>query len=211
MATSAGVWMFAASCAVSLLYAHFGYVVAGRASRASGAACLIVGVVCAALIAWAMDSPDAMNRVRMLAYPLLMLPAGAATLALLRHAPTLPRRSLWLLAGTGLVLFGSGVHDYLVQTGRLPDTHDYAFVWTAPLLALAYSLVLGGRLVRVLREAETGRQVLERRVAERTASLAEANAAKSRFLAAASHDLRQPLVSIGLLVGLLRDQITAPA
>jgi signal transduction histidine kinase len=34
-----------------------------------------------------------------------------------------------------------------------------------------------------------------------------ANAAKTRFLAAASHDLRQPLEAIGLLVSLVREQV----
>lgn len=34
-----------------------------------------------------------------------------------------------------------------------------------------------------------------------------ANAAKTRFLATASHDLRQPMHSIGLLVGVLRDRL----
>lgn len=55
---------------------------------------------------------------------------------------------------------------------------------------------------------------LERRVAERTAELAmrrqeadAANAAKTRFLAAASHDLRQPMHAISLLVGLLHDRV----
>jgi CheY-like chemotaxis protein len=44
---------------------------------------------------------------------------------------------------------------------------------------------------------------LESRVAERTQALDQANQAQTRFLAAASHDLRQPVVAIGLLVGLL--------
>ena len=209
--TLGSVGMFAAACTVVLLYAHFCLVVAGRASRASGAVFLGIGAVCAVLCFWALGSPDETHRIRVLAYPLLMLPGAVGTMALFQHASRQPLRQLWLLAGTGLVLFGSGVHDYLLQTGRMPHTHDYAFVWTAPLLSLAYGLLLGRRVVGALREAETGRQVLERRVAERTASLAEANAAKSRFLASASHDLRQPLVSIGLLVGLLRQQITAPA
>jgi signal transduction histidine kinase/CheY-like chemotaxis protein len=40
---------------------------------------------------------------------------------------------------------------------------------------------------------------LERRIAERTRDLEAANQAKSRFLAAASHDLRQPIHALGLL------------
>ena len=55
---------------------------------------------------------------------------------------------------------------------------------------------------------------LERRVADATAELAQkqveaerANEAKTRFLAAASHDLRQPLHAIGLYVATLEDQV----
>jgi signal transduction histidine kinase/CheY-like chemotaxis protein len=56
---------------------------------------------------------------------------------------------------------------------------------------------------------------LERRVRERTAEMDRARTAaenanrdKSRFLAAASHDLRQPLNAISLLVGSLQGEIT---
>ena len=45
---------------------------------------------------------------------------------------------------------------------------------------------------------------LERRIAERTHDLETANLAKSRFLAAASHDLRQPIHALSLLAGQLR-------
>ncbi len=45
---------------------------------------------------------------------------------------------------------------------------------------------------------------LEHRVAERTRELAAANEAKSHFIAAASHDLRQPVHALGLFVGQLR-------
>jgi signal transduction histidine kinase/CheY-like chemotaxis protein len=44
---------------------------------------------------------------------------------------------------------------------------------------------------------------LERRIAERTRDLEAANQAKSRFLAAASHDLRQPIHALSLLAAQL--------
>ena len=44
---------------------------------------------------------------------------------------------------------------------------------------------------------------LERRIAERTRDLQAANQAKSRFLAAASHDLRQPIHALSLLAAQL--------
>jgi HAMP domain-containing protein len=44
---------------------------------------------------------------------------------------------------------------------------------------------------------------LERKVAERTRELEEANLAKTRFLVVASHDLRQPLHALGMFIGQL--------
>ena len=44
---------------------------------------------------------------------------------------------------------------------------------------------------------------LERKVAERTKELEQANFAKTRFLAVASHDLRQPLHALGMFIGQL--------
>jgi signal transduction histidine kinase/CheY-like chemotaxis protein len=46
---------------------------------------------------------------------------------------------------------------------------------------------------------------LETKIADRTEQLAAANQAKSRFLAAASHDLRQPVHALGLYIAQLKD------
>ena len=48
---------------------------------------------------------------------------------------------------------------------------------------------------------------LMRALADERKGAVEANAAKTRFLAAASHDLRQPMHTIGLLVDILRERL----
>ena len=50
---------------------------------------------------------------------------------------------------------------------------------------------------------------LEQRIGERTRELELASTAKSRFLAAASHDLRQPMHALGLFVARLRETVHA--
>jgi len=56
-----------------------------------------------------------------------------------------------------------------------------------------------------LRESYAG---LEQKVEARTRELVAANQAKSRFLAAASHDLRQPMHALGLFVAQLNARVT---
>ena len=58
------------------------------------------------------------------------------------------------------------------------------------------------RAARRLRESQAG---LEQKVAERTVQLEDANRAKVRFIAAASHDLRQPVHALGLFAAQLAD------
>jgi two-component system, sensor histidine kinase len=60
------------------------------------------------------------------------------------------------------------------------------------------------------REIELLNVELEKRIAERTADLRAANEAKSRFLAAASHDLRQPLQMLSLLQAALAVTVREP-
>jgi signal transduction histidine kinase/CheY-like chemotaxis protein len=68
---------------------------------------------------------------------------------------------------------------------------------------------LGRQFNTMAGELERSYATLERKVDERTQALTEANRAKSRFLAAASHDLRQPLHALNLLVAQLRAEPTA--
>ena len=72
---------------------------------------------------------------------------------------------------------------------------------TVPSLLLSADVEVRKKAEESLRRAQIE---LERKVAERTQELELANAAKSRFLAMASHDLRQPLHALGLFVAQLR-------
>lgn len=78
-------------------------------------------------------------------------------------------------------------------------------------LCIAAAILLLTMLLRVQREMTARAQVV-RQLDELNATLAEATASKTRFLSAASHDLRQPLHSLSLLNAALRgQQLSAPA
>jgi signal transduction histidine kinase/CheY-like chemotaxis protein len=85
--------------------------------------------------------------------------------------------------------------------GRWHDRVDVATGDELQALAGAFD-----RMADRLRESHEG---LEATIAERTRELAEANQAKSRFLAAASHDLRQPIHALGLFLAQAREAPTA--
>lgn len=77
---------------------------------------------------------------------------------------------------------------------------------TVPSLLLSADVEVRKKAEESLRRAQVD---LEHKVAERTQELELANAAKSRFLAMASHDLRQPLHALGLFVAQLRTPLNS--
>jgi signal transduction histidine kinase/CheY-like chemotaxis protein len=68
---------------------------------------------------------------------------------------------------------------------------------------------LGQQFNRMAARLQDSYANLERKVEERTRQLALANEAKTRFFAAAGHDLRQPLHAMGLFVAQLRSRMGA--
>jgi signal transduction histidine kinase len=68
---------------------------------------------------------------------------------------------------------------------------------------------LGNQFNSMAAQLQDSHATLEGKVEERTQQLKLANLAKSRFLAAASHDLRQPLHALGLFVAQLRSDMSA--
>ncbi len=102
----------------------------------------------------------------------------ALSIALARHM-TAPIRALQL----GAARIGEGKLDerVTINTGDELETLANEF----------------NTMAQRLHDARTG---LERKIEDRTQALAQANSAKSRFLAVASHDLRQPVHALGLYV-----------
>lgn len=139
-------------------------------------------------------------------YPLLLATVAPGVWLIVAR----PREGRWLAAlGVGAMVVGA-LHDYAYQAaGWLPITDTFWMPYLMPATLGTVALLLVRRMVYALGEVETLNTELEARVAARTHQLERANAAKTHFLAAASHDLRQPLVTIGLLVGLAREKASA--
>ena len=95
------------------------------------------------------------------------------------------------------MVLGAGVHDYFYQQGHTSVMDAYWLPYAVPVALVAFAGVLVRRIVGALHQVEELNQTLEHRVRERTHELQVANQAKTRFLAAASHDLRQPVHASG--------------
>lgn len=147
-----------------------------------------------------------LQELRHLVYPPMLLACTPALWLCMRRAQAQPAWSAGLQVAGVLGMLGAAVHDYALQTaGWLPITDSFWMPFAMPMAIAAMGWVLMRRLVDAMGEVEALSTKLEARVAERTHELEIANAAKTRFLASASHDLRQPLVTIGLLVGMARE------
>lgn len=115
-----------------------------------------------------------------------------------------------LMAATTLTFMALGARDGMLLNSQLPYEAYYLshYIGVLMLVSTVWGLVAG--LVAARQGVERLNVDLERRVAQRTEALQAANTSKTRFLAAASHDLRQPVVAIGLLIGLVRERVSAP-
>ena len=153
---------------------------------------------------------DALHNARAWLYPWLNVLTLPALWLIVQRAHE--RRSAidFVLVGALAVVIGCGAHDYLYQQGYTSIMDAYWMPYAVPLVLAVFSTALLQRLVAALADVERMNTSLEGRVAQRTRELHDAIALKDRFLAVASHDLRQPLLSIGLLGSVLRDRVTDP-
>ena len=144
--------------------------------------------------------------LRVWVYPIMLAMVLPSLWLIISGARTKRRLHQATLTLTTLLIFGAAVHDYLFLRGLTSVMDRYWMPFASPLALLIFAWAVLLRLVGALAAIETQAGELEVKVTERTRELEVANAAKTRFLAAASHDLRQPVVSIGLLTELLREQ-----
>ena len=152
-------------------------------------------------LGWAVEDVRARTDIVML---MLGLPT---TWILLQAMRTEGWRTIFTFASICLPMTVAGFHDH-IYVRLLGD--PMAPFWAPlglPFAIPGIYLVIAERAANVIRQLESSNQTLEARVQERTSALVAANSAKGDFLAAASHDLRQPMVAIGLIVGLLKDRI----
>ena len=108
-----------------------------------------------------------------------------------------------LLLARRMVVPIRALHDGAVKIGHGDLTQRIAIKTGDELEAL------GDQFNMMAARLQESYATLERKVEERTRQLELANLAKSRFLAAASHDLRQPLHALGLFVAQLYGRMRA--
>jgi len=203
-------WLFFATHAITtyyhvmfgLSYANIPYERLIWPLRAIGFGVPVLGLM-------AMGTPY-LDVLRMITYPLMMLGGILIVVKIVQHAWTRHwMEAVAMTLGPVGTLVSMG-HDYLFLTPLLAVTDLYWTPYFSPIIFLGFALTLMRKFVEAMNLAERLNVTLEERVAERTRALEAANQSKTRFLAAASHDLRQPTAAIGLLTSLLRQQATTP-
>ncbi len=152
---------------------------------------------------------NSLDLLRLIAYPVMMLCGVLVVIKVVQKALRQHWQEATAMSLGPIATLVSVAHDYLFLTSVLPVTDLYWTPYTTPIIFMGYAVTLMRNFVDNMIVAERMNITLEERVAERTLALESANQSKTRFLAAASHDLRQPTAAIGLLVSLLRQQPSA--
>ncbi|MCH8542259.1 MAG: hybrid sensor histidine kinase/response regulator [Alcanivorax sp.] len=204
-------WFFFSVNAVTpLLLALFSMLFSGQQRAAYLAIVILVALFLPAVAAISLLTGH-MDLVRLVGYPIIIATSVPAIWLMLDEANRRGSYTLWALGiSLGFTVIAA-IHDYLLSRGMMPVRDVYWLGYALPMVFLSYGAHLIGHLVRATNQVEELNLSLEKRVQDRTRKLEAANTAKTRFLASASHDLRQPIHTVSLLVGLLRDKASEPA
>jgi len=155
---------------------------------------------------------------------LVLVFVGIALTAIFRYAMRARDTKGVLLLVAGAICVGFAAYDYTMSLVSLTLRPAYLTTYAGAVLVLLTAWMLLDRYQQAYSAYRELNVDLERRVQAASAELqlrleqtqaareqAElANVAKSRFFAAASHDLRQPLHSLGLFTSALDAHLTSP-
>jgi signal transduction histidine kinase/ActR/RegA family two-component response regulator len=155
---------------------------------------------------------------------IVLLFIGAALLGILRFALRSRDTKGMLLLAAGTLCVGGAVYDYLRSLAGEDLQAVYVTTYAGLVLVLLAAWMLLDRYQQAYRAYRDLNAELEQRVQAANAELQlrleqtqaareqaeQASIAKSRFFAAASHDLRQPLHSLGLFTSALDEHLTSP-
>jgi len=106
----------------------------------------------------------------------------------------------------------SSMHDDLngrIDIARNAENRTRADLDLITILLAAFSLVASGLAIFALRRERSQWRAIAATLRQAHASAAQSDMAKSRFLAAASHDMRQPLHALTLYLSALRRRVTS--
>lgn len=203
-------WLYFSSFAVSvLLLGELAMALAGRQllwwRRTLVVTAVGLPVLGAALMPWSL-----LQWMRSWAFPVMLLVSLPSLSLVLRHGHDKGWQQYRAFAVGVALTLAAGAHDFFYHQGHTSVMDRYWMPILMPVVLGLFGWTLITRMINAMAEVQHLNTELELRVAQRTRALELANAAKSRFLSSASHDLRQPVVAIGLSVGLLREQIEAP-
>ena len=143
---------------------------------------------------------------------------GTGLVAVMRGAIAGPTVDLMLVIASGTAAFGFGLHDWIAELRGDNDATIDLVPYAGVMFALFVVRMLIDRFARTTEQLEAMNADLEQRVTQQTAELLDAmermrhardaaeaaDQAKTRFLAAASHDLRQPAHALTLYMATLR-------
>jgi len=180
---------------------------------------VVAPIVMYASIAW-----DKLGLASELVRLLLLGMVGLGVIAVIRASIRRLDVDKALVLASAIASFGFGVHDWLAELRDDGDNPIYLVPYAGLIFVVFVVRMLIDRFARTTQQLEVMNTELGQRVATQTAELHDAvekmreardaaeaaDHAKTRFLAAASHDLRQPAHALALYMAALRSERLEP-